>query len=395
MRRPKALFVTTVAPTLRSFLVPIADYFHSLGWQVDGMANGVSQCEVCRSSFDNLWDISWSRKPLALSNFRTAPSRVRQEVAEGGYDIVHVHTPVAAFVTRYALRRLHRETRPVVIYTAHGFHFHAGNPVYRNIPYITLEKLAGRWTDYLIVINSEDWEAARRYQLVPPERLQYMPGIGLDTTYYDPAAVSPTAIEQVRREMGLRQSDKLFLMIAEFNPGKRHMDAVRALAKLGRGDAVHLAFAGDGPYLEHVRRLSAELGVQQCVHFLGYRSDIPVLIRASVATILPSQREGLPRSVMESLCLGVPVIGADTRGIRDLLKEGGGRLVAVGDVDGYARTLSWALDCPDEVAAEAVCGRRQIERYALSRILEAHRQLYEEALRKKVRSDSCHQLATG
>lgn len=395
MHHPRLLFVTTVSATVRSFLIPLAAHFRKRGWTVDALASGVSRCEVCMNSFDLAWDIEWSRNPLDLTNFRAAPRQVRQVVALGGYDIVHVHTPVAAFVTRYALRSLPASDRPTVVYTAHGFHFHSGNPMHRNIPFIALEKLAGRWTDYLVAINSEDLEAARRFRLVPSDRLRYMPGIGLDTTYYNSEAVSQEEVEQVRRELGLRPSDRLFLMIAEFNPGKRHMDAVRALARLGRGDAVHLAFAGVGPLEEQVRRLAEQLGVEHCVHFLGYRNDIPALIRASVATLLPSEREGLPRSVMESLSLGVPVIGADARGIRDLLAEGGGRLVPVGDVDGYARALGWALDCPDEVAAEALIGRRQIARYDLSRIIDAHRELYAEALRSKNSPTVYHQVAEG
>lgn len=60
------------------------------------------------------------------------------------------------------------------------------------------------------------------------------------------------------------------------------------------------------------------------VHFLGRRRDIPVLMRASVATLIASAQEGLPNCVRESLCMETPVIGTEIRGTRDLLVDGNG-----------------------------------------------------------------------
>src|SRR5438105_5018604 len=72
-----------------------------------------------------------------------------------------------------------------------------------------------------------------------------------------------------------------------------------------QGNSVQLRAPGGSGTLT----MKAEfLGVADRVHFLGIRRDIPNLMRASVATLLPSEREGLPRSIMESLALAVPVI---------------------------------------------------------------------------------------
>ena len=101
-------------------------------------------------------------------------------------------------------------------------------------------------------------------------------------------------------ELGLGREDELFLMVAEFNPGKRHRDALNALAKTGRRD-FHLALAGRGPLEDEMKSLAERLGISRQVHFLGQRSDIPLLMLTSRATILPSEREGLNRSLMESI----------------------------------------------------------------------------------------------
>src|ERR1700730_14458983 len=106
---PRLLIATTVPETLARFLVPFAEHFRGRGWRVDAMANGVSSSPECVKTFDHVWDMPWSRNPLAPRNFISAPKQVREIVTREGYDLVHVHTPVAAFVTRMALRRMRQE----------------------------------------------------------------------------------------------------------------------------------------------------------------------------------------------------------------------------------------------------------------------------------------------
>jgi glycosyltransferase involved in cell wall biosynthesis len=375
---PRLLMVSTIPETLRGFLLPFVDHFRGLGFRVDAMAQGVGDCAECSNAFDHVWDVTWSRNPLDHRNLLAARRRVRDVVAEHDYDLVHVHTPVAGFVTRFALRRLRQTGQPRVIYTAHGFHFYRGVPQPRGAALRALEKLAAGWTDHLVVINREDQRAACR--LLPRERVWHMPGIGVDLERYSPGAVAESEVAQVRRELGLSAEHRLFLMIAEFNAGKRHRDAVAALARQGRSEA-RLALAGTGPLMEETRRLARALGVADRVSFLGFRPDIPALVRASVAVVLPSEREGLPRSVMESLSLGVPVIGTRIRGILDLLEGGGGLLVPVGDVTALAEAMSRVLDHQAESREMGRRGRECMADFDLRKVIAMHEALYEAALR--------------
>ena len=378
----RILFVTTIPGTLRAFLLPFAQHFRAKGWQVDAMAQGISNCAKCLHSFDRVWEVEWSRNPLDPQNLIIAPPQIRLASAQQDYDIVHVHTPVAAFVTRYALNNLRQQGRPKVIYTAHGFHFYRGGKPLKNLSFLALEKLAGRWTDYLVVINREDEEAAKRYGLVPPERVCYTPGIGVDTDYYSPGNVPEAEVVRVRQELGLSPETPLFLSIAEFNPGKRHQDILKALARLGRSE-VHLAFAGTGPLMEQMQLLASDLGIQSQVHFLSYRQDVPALIRASAATLLASEREGLPRSVMESLCLEIPVIGTQTRGIRDLLEGDCGLIVKLADVEELAQAMARILDRPEEAKMMGKRGRERMKGYEVRQIIKLYDRLYATALGEK------------
>lgn len=380
----RLLIVTTVPCTLRSFLFPFARHFRSQGWIVDAMACEVSTWPECVEVFDQVWDVKWSRNPLDPKNLLAAPQTIREVVEQGRYDLVHVHTSVASFVTRYTLNSLRKNKQVKVIYTAHGFNFHSGGNALKNAAFIALEKIAGNWTDYLVVINREDEQAAKRYQLVSPEKIRYMPGIGIDSECYRADTVTADDVIRVRQELGLNSNNSLFLAVAEFTPNKRHKDMVEALARLKRPET-HLAFAGGGsqPLAEKIKELATALGVQNQVHFLGHRRDVPALIRASVATLLTSEREGLPRSIMEALCLETPVIGTDIRGTRDLLAEGYGLLVKVGDVDGLTKALAWVLDHPEEARMMGKRGREYMANYDLKQIIEAHENLYAEALEKK------------
>ncbi|MGL5924162.1 glycosyltransferase family 4 protein [Chroococcidiopsis sp.] len=377
----KILCVTTVPDTLCAFVLPFAHHFRSLGWQVDAMAQGVSTNADCLQTFDRVWEIEWSRNPLQLQNLTVAPRQIRTVVEQEGYDIVHVHTPVAAFVTRYALNGLRQQGKVKLIYTAHGFHFYQGGKPLKNLVFLALEKLAGQWTDYLVVINREDEKAVKQHQIVADTQLCYMPGIGVDFDFYNRDTVTAEAAERVRQELGLTPANPLLVCAAEFIPRKRHSDILRAFARLDRPE-VHLALAGDGRLMAQMQQLANELGIEQNVRFLGFRRDIPTLISISAALILVSEQEGLPRCIMESFCLGVPVIGTKIRGTRDLLADRCGLLIDVGDIEALTQAMAWIVDNPEAARIMGERAKERVATYDLRHILKLYESLYDRALGK-------------
>jgi glycosyltransferase involved in cell wall biosynthesis len=375
---PRLLIAATVAATVRAFLLPIARHFQERGWRVDAIANGIAKDHVCQSAFERVWEAEWSRNPLHPRNL-TMAKRIRDLAIERGYDIVHVHTPVAAFVTRFALDCLRREQNLQVLYTAHGFHFHPlGRPI-RNKIFEVLERKAASWTDFLIVMNQDDLRAANEKKLIALDRLRFMPGIGVDRSSYSSSSVSQSELTRFYGELGISAAAPVLLMVAEFTERKRHADAIRAFSKVAHPRA-HLVLAGSGPLLEPMKGLAAKLGAADRVHFLGLRDDVPVLMKASRAVILPSSQEGLPRCILEALSMGVPVIGSRIRGTTDLLGQNAGLLVDVGDIDQMAQAMRLVIDDIAAAAAMGQAGRRQSEAYDLTHILRMHEELYKEAL---------------
>jgi glycosyltransferase involved in cell wall biosynthesis len=362
---------TTVPSTLTAFLTPYADHFRGKGWRVDALSQDTTEAAGLSEHFDSLFGVRWSRNPLVASNFGET-AKIRRIVREGEYDIVHVHTPVAAFITRFALRGLRSKLNVRVVYTAHGFHFHGGGRAFPNFAYRSLERAAGRWTDRLIVINEEDFDAAQKYRIVEERCLRYMPGIGLDFSRYDKNRVTQDEIAGVRNELGLDDEDILYTMIAEFAPGKRHGDAIEALMLTGRPN-IHMAFAGDGKLSGEMKTLARDLGLTRRIHFLGIRNDIPRLLLASRAVVSTSEREGLPRSLMESACLGVPIRGAAARGVRDIVNPGRGLLYPVGDIFALRDAL---LRC----AADPLPPIDPDPAWRIENLISLHEELYEELM---------------
>lgn len=373
------LMVTTVPATLRAFLLPFARHYRARGWRVEAAAREIGSVPELAREFDACHDLPLSRNPLDVRTLMQAPAAIRRLVRQGGYDIVHVHTPVAAFLVRFALRHRPAGARPRVVYTAHGFHFHRHGKALTNTLFRQVERLAARWCDAVVTINREDFDAAVAAGF--PTRIEYMPGIGVDTRRWDPAAIDGAKVQSVRAGLGLADGDVLFLMVAEFNPGKRHRDVLAALALPGL-ENVHVAFAGDGPLRPVLVDEAREAGLSARTHFLGFRRDIPELMRASRAVLLPSQREGLPRSLLEALSMAVPIVGADIRGIRELAEGGCGRLHAVGDVSGLAAALQDLAVDPAQAAAMGERGRERMTReYDEAVVIRLHDDLYADLLK--------------
>jgi glycosyltransferase involved in cell wall biosynthesis len=359
------LMAANIPYFFRSFLDPYAVHFRKKGWKVDALVGGTETAEGFED-YDGVHDVDWPRGSLSPWKSLRAVGRVRELVAREQYDIVHVHTPVASWIVRRALCDLRKSWPGRVVYTAHGFYFHAKGSSFANSFYFRLEKIASPWTDWLVVINRQDEGAARRFSFLPPDRIVYMPGIGVDTARFAPRPPpSP---------------DPSFLMMGEFTREKRQTDAVRALAKAPPHTRLVLAGRAGRESLP-VLKLVARLGLQDRVEILDFRNDVRPLIAASCATLMPSQREGLSRAVMESLCMEVPVVGSDARGVRDLLDEGAGLVHPVGDIDAMAEAMRLVLDQPDQAHAGARLGREQMcETYELKKIIRLHEDLYDRIL---------------
>ena len=179
--------------------------------------------------------------------------------------------------------------------------------------------------------------------------------------------------------LGAKPDAPLFVVVGEINRNKRHADAIRALA-LMRHPGAQMALIGPGDP-SRLRALATGLGVSDRVVFAGFVQDVRPLVGGATALVLPSKREGLARSIMEALALGVPVVASTARGNRELVGSDRGFVVPIGDVDGIAQALDWLVENPDEAHEMGRRGReRMVERYDLRNLIRLHEAMYRDVL---------------
>jgi glycosyltransferase involved in cell wall biosynthesis len=168
---------------------------------------------------------------------------------------------------------------------------------------------------------------------------------------------------RLREQLGLAPHTRIVLGAGGLERRKGFDLAVGALAEPGL-EAVHLALAGHGPEEEKLRQQAARLDVAARLHLLGHRRDVPSLLRAVDAFVLPSRREGMPVALMEAMAAELPVVAARAGGVVELLgatsRGQAGWIVPVNDVASLAAALAEVFANPSEARARAVEAARRM-----------------------------------
>lgn len=376
-KRGRLLIVTTVADTAHAFLRPYANHMRMLGWRVALATADPDHRPGLTDDFDEVIAMPWRRSILQFHDNIVALHKMREILGSCDFDVVHTHTPIASFLTRLACVRLPVGKRPVIVYTAHGFHFHRNGEAVSNLLFQLWEKMASFWTDYLIVMNEEDRANAEMLRLAPAGRILYTRGIGVDfATYGKP--VAPSHRREFREQHAIPPDAPVVVCVAEFIPRKRHVDLLHAVALSSWRDW-HVLLAGEGRLKQELLALARQLGIEGRCHFVGYVKQVSELLVCADVMALPSMQEGLSRAVMEAMATGLPVVGADSRGIRDLLENDCGLLHPVGDVPALQTALERIISTPALGASLIANARAKILKYGLNPLLAYHTGLYEAA----------------
>lgn len=303
-------------------------------------------------------------------------NRLRALIREVAPDVLHTHSSKAGALGRLAARGT---SCRALVHTPHTFAFLFDRmfSAKKRRLFRWIETLLAKRTTRMIAVSEGERETMVRAGVVPAERVRVVNN-GVDPGLWEGAT------PYTRAELGLAADARLVLVAGLLNSAKGQDFAIRALAEgvlTGRGD-VELLLAGHGDDLAALQALAAELGVQDHVHFLGWRDDVPRLMASCDVALLPSRWEGMPYVVLEAMAAGKPVVATRVDGARDLVEEGRtGLVVDVGDVPALAqaldRVLSGALGELDAIGARARA--RVAERFTIQHMVQATREVYEEA----------------
>lgn len=241
---------------------------------------------------------------------------------------------------------------------------------------LALDRWLARRTDK-IVVNSTGVSEFYIAHGLPAEKFVIIPNA------IEEATAPATRREKLLAELGLPADARLIASIGRLWPQKRMKDVIWAadLLKVIRGD-VHLLIIGDGPDRRRLERFRRAVRIEDRVHFLGHRDDVPGLLPHFDLLWLASAYEGLPNVVMEAMAAGVPVVATDIAGNRDLITSGEtGFLVPVGDRAALAARANQLLDDPELRARLAAAARERVNsEFSLAKLIERYQALYRSLL---------------
>lgn len=370
----KVLFVAKVVRLhINLFHLPYIKWFKENGWQVDVAAgNDFKNPEECNIPYcDNFYSISIKRSPLRKENLQ-AIRQLQDLIEKEEYQIVHCHTPMGSVVARVAAAKS-RRLGTKVLYTAHGFHFYKGAPLFNWIVYYPVERILSRFTDVLITINHEDYNRAKRLKA---KQVEYIPGIGLDIDKFHKVSDA----SEVRSALGLAENDIFAITVGELTKRKNQITLIRAVAKL-EDPHFHLFICGDGVQHETLVAQIKHLGLEEQVHLLGFRKDVYRLCGSADLFLFVSLQEGLPVAVMEAMACGLPVICSNIRGNKELITQGkGGYLVNPTDIDETAQRIRQCLEKPEQMKQMKLYNKEKIKKYRMDVVLDQMAGIYRSVL---------------
>lgn len=353
----KVLIIASTFSHIKQFHMPYVRAFRARGDTVHIAAGGE---QVPMPEADKVLPLPFEKKMWAPGNFRAA-SALRREIKAEGYDLVMVHTSLAAFFTRLAVRGM--KGRPRLVNMVHGYLFDDASSFMRRTVLLSAERMMAGVTDLLLCMNRWDLALAERYRL--GAAVAYVPGIGVDPSRFQ--APDKDAALSLRRRYGIDEDAFLMLYAAEFSPRKSQAVLIRAAA--GLPERAVLVLPGSGELLESCRALAESLGAGGRIIFPGQVGNMEQWYAAADAAVTASRSEGLPFNVMEAMFCGLPVIASDVKGNSDLVRDGEtGILFPYGDDAAAAAAMETLMADSDLCCRMGEAGRRAVGPFSLEEV---------------------------
>ena len=259
--------------------------------------------------------------------------------------------------------------------------------VYRNISIAShwvrspAHRMWGRWlmsnVGHVAAVSSKSGEDFRRTYGVPESQISAIP-IGVHV----PSAPRLPELRVRLVELARISHDaEILLHVGSFTPEKNHLWLIDAFSRLRElRPSAHLLFVGDGPLRPRVESAARDKGLQDEVHVLGTRTDVPELVGGADLLLLPSTIEGIPGVILEAAAQAVPTVATAVGGISEAMQDARtGVLVAPGDMAAFVSAVAELLADPVRRGTMGAAAYTFVkERYAMELIIARFEQLYGE-----------------
>jgi L-malate glycosyltransferase len=228
---------------------------------------------------------------------------------------------------------------------------------------IALQRQAYRFA-HTVVANSSAGKTQLEHEGVPANRIRVIP--------------NGVTVERFTPVPGVRPV-RTIVTVANLRAEKAHDVLLRAAARLSPSHPeLSFVIAGDGPRAAELRAMSERLGVADRVRFVGHVDDVPSLLGAAQAFVLPSISEAFPNAVIEAMAAGLPVVASAVGGLLDLVDHGRtGLLVPPSDPEALAGAIAALVADPARAARIGAAAREDVaSRYTFGRMVQSFEDLY-------------------
>ena len=296
------------------------------------------------------------------------------------YHIVHTHNSKAGFLGRLAAKLV---GVPVIVHTVHGFAFHDEEPLWRQMLFRNLERLASRWSDRMIFISQPLIDWALKDHIVGEDKItKIYSGIQLDKFH----PVKSEEKDQIRSKWSLQKEEAVVGIVSKLWEGKGHTVLIEAfkLLKEKIKDA-KLVIVGEGYLYDELFRRVGNNGLRDSVLFTGFQMDVSEIIATFDVAVLPSFFEGMGRVILEAMAMEKPIVASRVGGIPDLIDQGiNGLLVRPGDARELADALERVLSDNGLAKRLGREGRKRIkDQFSADVMVRSIEELYRELLARK------------
>jgi len=246
-----------------------------------------------------------------------------------------------------------------------------------------LYKLVFAFSKQVVFVNSDDPAYLKEKNIIATNKISIIKSVGIDTEVFSPDKFDAEQLVALKRELGVE--DKLIvLMVARAIWHKGIKEFYEAASLLEGDKSIQFILVGDADKgnPSSVEKSYLEAGA---VLWLGHRDDIASLTAMSDIYVLPSYREGVPRTLLEAASMAKPIITTDTVGCREVVSEGeNGYLIPIKDAQALAQKIAYLATHPEVRKIMGENGRiRAIKAFDIKKVLEQYMKLYARLEGKK------------
>lgn len=312
----KILFTASTLSHIENFHIPYLEQFKKQGYIVHIMGKPNNKSNI--PFVDKIIPIPFEKNMFSIKNIAIS-FQIASIIKKENYDIVNLHTTLAAFFTRLGIMISFKKPK-LVINTVHGYLFDSKSSFFKRAIMLLAEKFTKCITNTVIVMNQEDYHIATKHKLYK-DNLYLIKGMGINPSNFPP--VSSQDKISLRKKYNFNDDDFLLVYAAEFSKRKNQkflLYSLKELIKEGFSN-IKLVLLGDGALLDESKAIARELNILDNVIFAGYTKDTCTYYQLSDICVSSSRSEGLPFNIIEAMSVGLPIIASNVKGHSDLIVQ--------------------------------------------------------------------------